>query len=407
MVKANCVVAQSGGPTAAINSSLAGVIQEALQHEEIGEIWGARNGILGILREDFIDLRQEDRATLEALPYTPGAALGSCRYKLKISDYERIMDVFQARNIRYFFYIGGNDSMDTAQRVDELARSQGWDMGVIGIPKTIDNDLPLTDHCPGYGSAAKYLATSVLEMSIDLEQIVTSTKVLIIETMGRNTGWLAAATSLARQGPWKAPHLIYFPEVPFDLQSFVADVKMAYKELGQVVVAVAEGLVDAKGEYIFNDSQTVDAFGHQRLGGLGQYLQNLVETEVGIKGRFVVLSTAQRSAMHLASLTDLEEAYRVGAEAVKRALAGQTGIMVALQREAGPEYRCSFTGVPLREVANQERKMPREWINEAGNDVTPAFIEYASPLIRGEVKLNYRNGLPEYVQLKGYRGQQL
>ncbi|WP_406678632.1 6-phosphofructokinase [Moorella sp. ACPs] len=403
MLKGNCVIAQSGGPTAVINNSLAGAVEAAYRSEAIGEIYGARNGIMGILAENFIDLRREDASTIQGLRFTPGAALGSCRYQLKKKeDYDKLLAVFRKFDIRYFFYIGGNDSMDTAHKVNQLAQEEGYELRVIGIPKTIDNDLPLTDHCPGYGSAAKYMATIVLEMGIDIKSIVTSTKVAIVEAMGRNTGWLAAATALARRAPGEAPHLIYLPEVAFDLETFMADVEKAYRQYGTVLVVVSEGLVDKNGNYIFNDTATVDVFGHQRLGGVGQFLLNKIEAELKIKGRFILPATTQRSAMHLASRTDAEEAYNVGRVAVEEALRGASGHMVAIKRLEGKEYRCTYELVKLDEVANREKKVPRAWINEAGNDVTMDFINYARPLILGEVKIPYHNGLPAYVNLAQY-----
>ncbi|CEP67611.1 Phosphofructokinase, XF0274 [Moorella glycerini] len=400
MLKGNCVIAQSGGPTAVINNSLAGAIEAAYHGEAIGEIYGARNGIMGVLAENFIDLRRQDAATIQGLRFTPGAALGSCRYQLeKKEDYDKLLAIFRKFNIRYFFYIGGNDSMDTAHKVNQLAQEEGYELRVIGIPKTVDNDLPRTDHCPGYGSAAKYLAASVLEMGMDIKSIVTSTKVAIVEAMGRNTGWLAAATALARRAPGEAPHLIYLPEVAFDLDAFLADVETAYRQYGTVLVVVSEGLVDKNGNYIFNDAGTVDVFGHQRLGGLGQFLLNKIEAELKIKGRFILPATSQRSAMHLASRTDAEEAYNVGRVAVEEALRGASGHMVAIKRLEGEEYRCTYELVELDKVANQEKKVPRDWINAAGNDVTTDFINYARPLIQGEVNVPYHNGLPAYVNL--------
>ncbi|WP_338828056.1 6-phosphofructokinase [Neomoorella thermoacetica] len=400
MLTGNCVVAQSGGPTAVINNSLGGVIEAALGCEAIKEVYGARHGVLGILREDFCDLRREDPAIIQGLRYTPGAALGSCRYQLKKQeDYDRLLDIFRRYNIRYFFYIGGNDSMDTAAKVNRLALEEGYDLRVIGIPKTIDNDLPLTDHCPGYGSAAKYLATSVLEMGLDLKCIVTSTKVAIVETMGRNTGWLAAATALARRRPGDAPHYIYLPEVAFDMAAFLADVERAYRQYGTALVVVSEGLVDKDGNYVFNDAATVDVFGHQRLGGLGQFLLNKIETELNLKGRVILPATSQRSAMHLASRTDAEEAWAVGRVAVEAAVKGASGQMVAIRRLEGDTYQVTYELVDLDQVANKEKKLPRAWINEQGNDVTDHFINYARPLIQGEVNIPFPNGLPAYVNL--------
>ncbi|BCV21363.1 6-phosphofructokinase [Moorella sp. Hama-1] len=403
MFKGNCVIAQSGGPTAVINSSLAGAIEAALGSAAINEVYGARHGILGILQQNLWDLRREDPASIQGLRHTPGAALGSCRYQLKKQeDYEKLLDIFRRYNVRYFFYIGGNDSMDTAAKVNRLAVEEGYDLRVIGIPKTVDNDLPLTDHCPGYGSAAKFLAASVLEMGIDIQSIVTSTKVAIVETMGRNTGWLAAATALARRQPGDAPHLIYLPEVAFDMATFLTDVEEAYRQHDTVLVVVSEGLLDKDGNYIFNDAATQDVFGHQRLGGLGQFLLNKIEGELKIKGRVILPATSQRSAMHLASRTDAEEAYAVGRAAVEAAVQGASGKMVALNRQDGEAYCCTCELVDLDQVANREKKVPRTWINAQGNDITAAFINYARPLIQGEVNIPYRDGLPAYVNLSGH-----
>jgi len=403
LLKGNCIIAQSGGPTSVINNSLAGAIEAACHSETIGEIYGASHGILGILEEKLLDLRREDPAAIQGLRYTPGAALGSCRYQLKKeADYEKLLQLFNRHNIRYFFYIGGNDSMDTASKVDRLAREEGYELQVIGIPKTVDNDLPQTDHCPGYGSAAKYLATIVLEMGIDIRSIVTATKVAIVEAMGRNTGWLAAATALARRGEGDAPHLIYLPEVAFDVEAFLGDVEAVYCRYGTVLIVVSEGLVDKNGNYIFNDAAIKDVFGHQRLGGLGQYLLDQIESKLHIKGRFVLPATSQRSAMHLASRTDAEEAYHSGRVAVEEALRGASGQMVAIKRLEGEEYRCTYEMVDLDQVANQEKKVPRSWINAPGNDVAANFIKYARPLIQGEVNIPYHSGLPAYVNLAWY-----
>lgn len=403
MLKGNLVIAQSGGPTAVINNSLAGAIEAACASEAIDEVIGARYGVLGLLREDFIDLGRVDPAVVRGLRYTPGAALGSCRCQLKDrNDYEKLLRIFRYHNIRYFLYIGGNDSMDTAWKIDQLAQREGYELRVIGVPKTIDNDLPLTDHCPGYGSAAKYLATSVLEMGIDLRSIETSTKVVIVETMGRNTGWLAAATALARRQPGDAPHLIYMPEVAFDLEAFLADVEAAYHEYGTVLVVVSEGLADREGNYVFSDALAVDQFGHQRLGGLSQFLLSQVETHLRIKGRYILPASSQRCASHLASRVDAEEAYQVGRIAVEEAIGGKSGKMVALRRLQGEEYACAYELVDLDKVANQERKVPRQWINVASNDVTSQFVDYARPLIEGEVQVAYRQGLPAYVDMEAY-----
>jgi len=406
-LKGNLVLAQSGGPTAVINNSACGIIQEALKHSEIEEIYGAEDGILGILQEKIFDLRQEDASTIEGLKHTPAAALGSCRYKLKSleknrAEFQRIIDVFAAHNIRYFLYIGGNDSMETADKVNQLACQQGYTLRVIGVPKTIDNDLEYTNHCPGFGSAAKYAATTVKETSRDAEAMSSSTKVAILETMGRNTGWLAGSTVLAKRTAEDAPHLIYLPEITFSIQQFKNDVMKVYHALGRVFIVASEGLKDQAGSYLASQGGRFakDAFGHSQLGGVGQYLKALVEGEIGLKCRAVTLGLCQRSAMHFASLVDAEEAYLVGKEAVRYAVLGKSGYMVSLIREDRTNYRIKTGLVPLADVANGEKHVPRSWINEEGNFVNHHFIDYVIPLVQGEVKVPLLNGLPYFVRLK-------
>src|SRR5262245_55739494 len=355
-LRGNAVVAQSGGPTAVINASACGVIQECLRQSAVGDLFGANNGILGIVHEDLFDLRAESAETVEGLRTTPSSAVGSCRYKLgdltaDREKYQRILSVFKAHDIRYFFYIGGNDSMDTADKVHRLAREEGYELRVMGVPKTIDNDLVGTDHCPGYGSVAKYLATSVMEAGRDTEAMYTFDPVTITEVMGRNTGWIAAATGLARRREDEAPHLIYVPEIPFSPERFLADVREVHRRLGRVFVVASEGLVDGHGSYVAAGA-TVDAFGHRQLGGGAGYLQQLVMQEIGIKARYNKPDTCQRNAMHFASRTDSDEAYLCGQEAVRRALAGASGFMVGLRRESDRPYRCTAGLTPLPEVAN-------------------------------------------------------
>lgn len=407
-LKGNCVVAQSGGPTAVINASLCGVVQEASKHSEIEKVYGAHNGILGVLQEEFYDLTSVPPGEIEALRRTPSAAIGSCRYKLKEieksrEDYERILEVFEAHNIRYFFYIGGNDSMDTADKLVRLSAERNYEMRIIGVPKTIDNDLAETDHCPGYGSVARYLCISAMEAGKDTEALYTNDTTTILETMGRNAGWIAASTALAHRAPEDAPHLIYLPEVPFKLEKFVEDVKGKVKELGRCFIVVGEGLVDENGDYLTAQSTgfAVDAFGHRQLGGVGELLQQVVERDVGVKCRYNRPGTCQREAMHFASRTDSEEAYMVGAEAVRQALNGTTGFMVSLVRESNNPYRSTTGLAKLYDVANGEKKLPREWLNEEGNFPNEKFIEYASPLIRGEVPIDIaEDGLPVYVRFE-------
>jgi 6-phosphofructokinase 1 len=407
-LRGNAVVAQSGGPTTVINASACGVIQESFRQGAIEQVYGANNGILGIIQEDLFNLRAESADTIAGLRSTPSAAIGSCRYKLGdlIKDrdkYQRILEVFRAHTIRYFFYIGGNDSMDTADKVDRLAREESYELRVVGVPKTIDNDLVATDHCPGYGSVAKYLATAVMEAGRDTEAMYTFDPVTILEAMGRNTGWIAAATGLARRHEEEAPHLIYVPEIPFSVEPFLADVREVHRRLGRVFIVVCEGLVDEKGEYIKAQSGVMasDAFGHRQLGGVADFLQRLIEQEIGIKARYNKLDTCQRSAIHFASRTDSEEAYRCGQEAVRRAMVGASGFMVTLVRESGHPYRCGTGLAPLAEVANGVKTLPRDYLDVAGTQITAAMRQYASPLLIGEVPIRIgADGLPEFVRLQ-------
>ncbi|HMC66523.1 MAG TPA: 6-phosphofructokinase [Gemmataceae bacterium] len=402
------VVAQSGGPTAVINASACGVIQEALRRPDIRELYGANNGILGIVQEDLFDLRAESAETIEGLRRTPSAAVGSCRYKLGdlIADrdkYQRILDVFRAHNVRYFFYIGGNDSMDTADKINRLAAEAGYELRVVGVPKTIDNDLVGTDHCPGYGSVAKYLAASVMETGRDNEAMYTFDAVTILEAMGRNAGWIAAAAGLARRREDEAPHLIYVPEIPFSVDRFLADVREVHRRLGWCFVVASEGLIDEKGEYVAAQAGRLatDAFGHRQLGGVGDFLQRLVEHEIGIKVRYNKPGTCQRNAIHFASRTDSDEAYECGQSAVRQAAAGVTGFMISLVRENDQPYCCSTGLIPLAEAANGVKRLPRDYLDVAGTQITEAMRRYAGPLIRGEVPIRIgADGLPEFVRFQ-------
>jgi 6-phosphofructokinase 1 len=395
----NGIVAQSGGPTAVINNSVYGVIREWQKTDGFGTLFGGLHGIKGILQEDFINLSAQQSSVIEGLRYTPGAALGSCRYKLKEEEYPKLLQIFKQRNIRTFFYVGGNDSMDTANKVHRLALEKNYDLKVIGVPKTIDNDLPFTDHCPGYGSAAKYVATTVMETGIDLKDLLASSQVTILEAMGRNTGWLAAAAALAKKDADDVPHLIYLPEKPFSRERFLADVDRCYRKLGHVYVVVSEGVTDEKGAYLSADSAR-DAFGHVRLGGIADALKALIERELKLKARSNVLGTTQRAAMHYASRTDADEAFLVGREAVRLAAQEMSGLMVTIVREGTKEYLSTPGCVELRRVANAEKKFPLDWINEAGNFVTNRFLDYARPLIAGEIQVPTKNGLPDYVRLR-------
>ena len=403
-LKGNAIVAQSGGPSAVINNSICGVIQTWFKEVDFGTIYAGISGIKGILEGDIIDLAQQDPAIIEGLRYTPGAGIFSCRYKVSAEDQLKLVDILKKHNIRYFFYNGGNDSMDTAHKTWLAARECGWDMRVIGVPKTIDNDLPFVDHTPGFGSAAKYIATTVRETGIDLESVSTKNKVTILEAMGRDAGWLTAASALSRRFPDEAPHLIYLPEVPFSREQFLADVERVYKQLGYCYVVVSEGIRDANGEYCFT-SGSVDAFGHKQLSGVGVALKELVEEKLGINARCNTLGTAQRSAMHCGSKTDADEAYMVGAEAVRYALNDKSGIMVTLERASSEPYKCICGETALENVANLEKKVPLEWINKEGNYVTEDFIKYARPLIEGEISVPMKNGLPDYVRLDLQKGR--
>ncbi len=394
-LKGKLVVAQSGGPTAVINSSVAGVAQEALAHGEIiTAVYGALHGIEGVLYETLIDLGRETKKAIEGLRRTPGAALGSCRHKLTPEDYGRIVEVFRAHDIRYFVYIGGNDSMDTAYRVEQLATESGYELRAMGVPKTIDNDLAYTDHCPGYGSVARWIATAVRDAGLDTEAIGVVDKVKVIECMGRNAGWITASAALARDHQDAAPHLIYLPERPVIVDRFLDDVQRVYDRLGYVFVAVCEGAKGEDGRTLVESKVAVDmdAFGHPQRGGVADFLCRLVADELGLKARFDKPGTIQRVSMALASPLDLEEAYTVGQMAVRHAVEGVSGRMVTLVRESDEPYSYTTGLVELEKVAGAEKLMPDEFIAPDGNDVTEAYIKYARPLIGGP--------LPPYAHLE-------
>ncbi len=398
------MVGQSGGPTAVINASVAGVVSEALNHGCVEEIYGTLNGVLGILQEDLIDLAAESQQTIRGLKHTPGAALGTCRYKLKKQqDFDRVLEVFKAHNIRYFFYAGGNDSQDTADKISKLAQQQGYDLRVIGIPKTIDNDLPVTDHCPGYGSVIKFVSTTVRELACDNEAMGQGDLVSIVEVMGRNAGWIAAGAALAkrRDHPHDPPHLIYLPEIAFSTEKFVADVQRVLKREKYCLIVAGEGLVDADGNYVAAEEKT-DAFGHAQLGGAGDYLKGLVEQNLpGVKARLAKFGITQRAAAHAGSKTDAEEAYLAGQAAVKAAiLEAETDKMVTLIRGNGDHYTCETGLAPLSDIANGVKKLPREWINEDGVSMNHQFVRYAQALIQGETPVPYENGLPAFAKLE-------
>jgi ATP-dependent phosphofructokinase / diphosphate-dependent phosphofructokinase len=404
---ANAIVAQSGGPTCVINSSVCGVIQEAVKTKKIGRVLAAHEGILGVLKEELFDASAEKASAIDALRRTPAAAMGSCRYKLKSldqgqSDFNRVLDVFKAHEIHYFFYAGGNDSMDTADKVNKLAAQRGYELVCIGIPKTIDNDLAYTDHCPGFGSVAKYVATCAMEAGRDNEALSTYEACTIIEVMGRNAGWIAAASGLATREPQDAPHLIYMPESPFTFEKLIRDVKEVYKKFRRVFIIVGEGIKDEKGNYIAAESAGFgkDAFGHATLGGVAEILKNVIEKEAGIKAYWNKLGSQQRCSMHFASLTDVNEAYMCGKAAVKAAMSGVNGKMVTLVREKEQKYKCTTGLAELKDVANGEKKVPKEYINEKGNHITEACRKYIGPLIKGEAPITVgKDGLPVYVRL--------
>ena len=402
----NILVGQSGGPTSVINASLAGIVAEALNHEAIEEIYGGLNGVLGILQEDLVDLASESQQQVRALRHTPGAALGTCRYKLKKQqDFERVLEVFKAHNIRYFLYIGGNDSQDTADKISKLAQQQGYELRVIGVPKTIDNDLTGTDHCPGYGSVIKYLATTVREVACDNEAMGQGDLVSIVEVMGRSAGWIAAGTALAkrRDHPHDPPHLILLPEIPFNQEKVLEDVRKVLKREKFCLIVVAEGLVDADGNYLAADSAT-DAFGHAKLGGAGEALGEIIATGIPTaKVRVAQPGLIQRAAAHLASKTDVDEAFLAGQAAGRAAIAGETDKMVTLVRGDTEHYTVETGLAPLSEIANGTKKLPREWINEDLVSMNFQFLRYAQPLIQGEVVLPQDAGVPTYARLDKVR----
>ncbi len=407
----NLLVAQSGGPTAVINASVAGVVQEAGRHACIEEIYGGLNGILGILNEQLIDLNEEKARVIEGLKHTPAAALGTCRYKIDFKkrpdqaakDMDRLFDVFQTHNIRYFFYIGGNDSQDTAHKIHEQALQRGFEMRIIGVPKTIDNDLPHTDHCPGFGSVIKYNATTVMEIAADVGSMATDDGACcFIEVMGRSAGWIAAGTVLAKRAVHEAPHIILLPEIPLDEAAFLQRVKEVTAALKCCIVVVGEGLRNQAGEEIAADKSRVDAFGHPVLSGAAEHLTEIVRKKLNLKTRSVKLGYAQRAAAHYASLADATEAAACGEAAVRAAVAGQSGFMVKIVRLQNNPYRWTTGLQPLQDIANAEHCVPRDWISEDGFLPNEKLVEYARPLIEGEVKIPLEGGLPKFVVLEKF-----
>lgn len=404
MSQGRLLYAQSGGVTAVINATASAVITTARAAGV--KVYAARNGIIGALREDLIDTSKEPIAAIRALAHTPGGAFGSCRFKLKTIEadrarYERLIDVFAAHDIRWFLYNGGNDSADTANKMSQVAREFGYPLACIGVPKTVDNDLAVTDCCPGFGSAAKYTAVSLREAALDVASMAeSSTKVFVLEVMGRHAGWLAAAAGLAGKGADEAPHIILFPEIPFDEARFLARVDDTVRRVGWCVVAVSEGLRGADGRFLA-DAGTVDSFGHTQLGGVGPAIAQLVKAKLGYKQHWAVPDYLQRSARHIASKTDLDHALAVGEAAVKLALAGQNAVMPAIVRTSNAPYRWKIEPAPLAKIANHEKKLPKNFICKDGYGITEAARRYLEPLIRGEAPPPYgKDGLPAYVTLK-------
>ena len=406
MAPKNAFYAQSGGVTAVINTTACGVLETARRYpEQIGKVYAGRNGIIGALTEDLIDTSLESAEAIAKLRHTPGGAFGSCRYKLKSLDqhraqYERLIEVFKAHDIGYFFYNGGNDSMDTAWKVSQIGETLGYPVVCVGIPKTVDNDLPITDCCPGFGSVAKYVATSIREAGFDVASMAkTSTKIFVMEVMGRHAGWITAACGLASEGEGEPPHILLFPEVPFDEARFLAKVQECVDRYGYCTVGVSEGLLGPDGK-LLADSGTKDAFGHSQLGGVGQLIAELIKEKLGHKYHWALADYLQRSARHIASATDAEQAYAVGKAAVELAVAGRNAVMPAIKRLADSPYRWEIDVAELKDVANVERKMPADFITADGFHITDACRAYLRPLIVGEDYPPYRDGLPDYVRLQ-------
>jgi 6-phosphofructokinase 1 len=402
----NAFYAQSGGVSAVINASACGVIEAAQRSKRIGKLYAGRHGIIGALTEDLIDVGRESAATIRALKHTPAAAFGSARFKLKgieenRAEYERLIEVFRAHDIGYFFYNGGGDSMDTALKVSQLGASLGFPITCVGVPKTVDNDLPHTDCSPGFGSVGKYVAVSTREAALDVASMArTSTKVFVLEVMGRHAGWIAAAAGLCGRRPSEPPHVILFPEVPFEQQKFLERVRACVEDYGYCVIVVSEGAASADGKFLA-DAGTRDAFGHTQLGGVAPVVANMVREAHGYKYHWAVADYLQRSARHIASRTDVEQAYAVGRTAVELAVRGVNAVMPIIVRRSSRPYKWVIGHVPLDEVANREKKLPREYIREDGFGITAACRRYLEPLIAGEAYPPYRDGLPDYVQIRG------
>ena len=405
MKNRNVLYAQSGGVTAVINATAAGVIEAGRKSKKIGKIFAAKNGILGALHEELIDTSFESDREIAKLKHTPGGAFGSCRYKLQDpdnnnSEYKRLLDIFVAHNIGHFFYNGGGDSQDTANKIANFTRDMGFPVQCIGIPKTVDNDIPFTDNCPGFGSVAKYIAISTKEAGLDVASMAeTSTKVFILEVMGRHAGWIAAASGLAQEKQTDPPHIILFPEIPFNQKKMISKVRTTVKEEGYCVIVVSEGVQDSKGNFLA-DAGTKDAFGHKQLGGVAPQIASIINSSLGYKYHWAVSDYLQRSARHIASQTDLEQAYAVGQAAIELVLKGQNAVMPIIKRKNTKKYSWEIDKVSLSRVANKEKKMPRSFITKDGFGITGSCKKYLNPLIQGEAYPPYRKGIPVTANLK-------
>ncbi len=406
MTKPNAFYAQSGGVTAVINASACGLIETARQHKDkIGKVYAGRNGIIGALTEDLIDTSKESKRDIAALRHTPSGAFGSCRYKLKglnesRAEYERLIDVFRAHNIRYFFYNGGGDSQDTSLKISQISAALDYPVTCVGIPKTVDNDLPITDNCPGFGSVAKYVAISIREAAFDVASMAkTSTKVFVLEVMGRHAGWIAAAGGLACEKEGDAPHIILFPEIIFDQAKFLKRVEYSVRKFGYCAIVVSEGVRNKAGKFLA-EAGGRDAFGHAQLGGVAPIIAELCKSKLGYKYHWAVADYLQRAARHIASKTDVNQAYALGKAAVKLALKDKNAVMPTIERKSSKPYRWGIGVAKLEDVANVEKMMPRNYISRNGFGITESCRQYLRPLIAGEDYPPYKNGLPQYVELK-------